>query len=271
MLASCAGAGLIAAAAVSDVLASSFWSEHALITSLVANLLVVGVTVIVINNLIERRDRRRWSLLAQNVLFALVQSSRATWTTLLELLEVGEVHSGTERSLRESAGLADDAGRLSSAARELLADEERRERLQHVSRELSEHASRVIADWAPVMVGARAYATTLDRHVELAGRLEWLATVLAHNEPFADQSGHERSLARGNIAAERAETLGSDAWICEQVLALIKLGIELDDDSREHAFAIVPVSWWTERTHELAAGEVEREREERAPAGDVRA
>ncbi len=255
MLATCAGAGLIAVAAVTDVIASSFWTGHALITSLVANLVVVGVTLIVINNVIERRDRRRWSLLAQSVLFSLVQSSRATWTGLLELLDVGDVQSGSERSLRESAELADDAERLTAAAEELLADEERRERLQRVAHGLSDHASRVIADWAPVMVGARAYASTLDRHVELAGRLEWLSSVLAHNEPAADQSRRERNLARSNVATERAETLGNDDWICEQLLALIKLGIELDVDSHAHAYSIVPVTWWAERTHELASGE----------------
>jgi hypothetical protein len=215
----------------------------------------VGVTVVVINGVIERRDRKRWSLLAQSVLFALTQSARATWTGLLELLEIGEVHSGTEQSLRESAELTKDTARIDRAARELLADEERRARLQRVIRALSEHASKVIADWAPVMVGARAYATVLDRHVELAGRLEWLSSVLAHNEPATEQSHRERNLARSNVATERAEQLGSDDWVREQILALIALGLELDEQSRAHAFSIVPVSWWAERTHELAAGE----------------
>ncbi|MEA2215204.1 MAG: hypothetical protein QOK19_765 [Solirubrobacteraceae bacterium] len=255
LLATCVGFGLIAAAAGSDFLLASFWARHALLTSLLANLLIVGVTVVVINGVIERRDRKRWSLLAQSVLFALTQSARATWTGLLELLEIGEVHSGTEQSLRESAELTKDTARIDRAARELLADEERRARLQRVIRALSEHASKVIADWAPVMVGARAYATVLDRHVELAGRLEWLSSVLAHNEPATEQSHRERNLARSNVATERAEQLGSDDWVREQILALITLGLELDEQSRAHAFSIVPVSWWAERTHELAAGE----------------
>jgi hypothetical protein len=247
------GCALIAAAALSDFLVGSFWTRHSLITSLLANLLVVAVTVIVVNGVVERRDRKRWSLLAQSVLFALLQSARATWTGLLELLEIGEVHSGSEESLRASAELAHDTDRMAQAARELLADEQRRARLQRLVRGLNEHASRVIADWAPVMVGARAYATVLDRHVELAGRLEWLSSVLAHNEPATDQSRRERNLARSNVATERAQQLGSDDWIQEQVLALIRLALELDEQSREHAFSIVPVSWWADRTHELAA------------------
>jgi hypothetical protein len=253
LLAAWIGAGLILAAAVSDFLIGSFWTKHALLTSLVANLLVVVITVVVINGLIERRDQQRWSLLAQSVLFSLIQSARATWTGLLELLDVGEIQSGSEQSLRASAELTRDADRLTEAATVLVADQERRARLQRLTLALSEHASRVIADWAPVMVGARAYASQLDRHVELAGRLEWLSSVLAHNEPAADQSGRERSLARSNVATERAEQLGSDEWVRDQVLALIRLALELDEQSREHAFSIVPVSWWAERTHELAS------------------
>jgi hypothetical protein len=255
LLASCIGAALILAAVASDLLVGSFWTDHSLVTSLVANLLIVGITLAVINGVVERRDRRRWSLLAQNVLFSLIQSARATWTGLLELLEVGEVNSGTEESLRASVELTHDSERLAHAAGALVADRERRQRLQRLTRGLSEHASRVIADWAPVMVGARAYARVLDRHVELAGRLEWLGSVLAHNEPVAGQSGRERNLARSNVATERAEQLGSDDWVRDQVLALIKLALELDEESREHAFSIVPVSWWAERTHELATGE----------------
>jgi hypothetical protein len=225
------------------------------VTSLLANLLVVAVTVVVINELIERRDRKRWSLLAQHVLFSLVQTARATWTGLVELLEVGEVQSGAEESLQAAAELTQDTARLSAATRELLADPTRRARLQRLTERLSEHAARVIADWAPVMVGARAYAAVLDRHVELAGRLEWLSSVLAHKEPVERQSRGERSLARGNVVAEHAEELGNEDWLHDQVLAMITLARDLDEDSSEHAFSIVPVSWWAERTQGLAADE----------------
>ena len=39
------------------------------------------------------------------------------------------------------------------------------------------------------MVGAAPYAELLDRHVELQGMLEWLSSVLAHNEPAPDRGG----------------------------------------------------------------------------------
>jgi hypothetical protein len=249
------GLALILAAAVSDFLVGSFWARHTLLTSLLANLLVVAVTVIVVNEVVERRNRRRWSLLAQSVLFALIQSARATWTAMLEVLELGEVESGAVSSLLSAAEVARDSARVSQATSELLEDEERRARLQRMCVALSEHASDVIAKWAPVMVSAQPYAEVLDRHVELAGRLEWLSSVLVHNEPPEDQSRRERNLTRSNVASEHAEEFGNDEWLHDQILAVIRLATELDYESREHAFSLVPLSWWAERTAGLAGNE----------------
>ena len=80
-----AGAALIALAVVTDLVARKFWIGHPMLTSLAANLIVVAISIAVINEVIEARNRRRWSLLAQSVLFALVQSARWTWTTMLEV------------------------------------------------------------------------------------------------------------------------------------------------------------------------------------------
>ena len=52
------GVVVIALAAGSDFLYSSFWSSHAMVTSLLASLLVLAVTIVVLNEVIDRRDRR---------------------------------------------------------------------------------------------------------------------------------------------------------------------------------------------------------------------
>lgn len=254
-LAAAAGLGLILLASASDFVWGSFWAHHDLLTSLLSNVLVVAVTVAVVNEAIERRDQRRWSLLAQSVLFALIQTARATWTGMVEVLELAEVHSGAVESLRAAADVARDSARVSRATHELLADEQRRARLQRMSVALSDHAAEVIAKWAPVMVSARSYAAVLDRHVELAERLGWLSGVLAHNEPPDDQSRRQRTLNRSAVAAEHADRLGSDESLHDQVLAVIALATELDGEAREHAYSIAPLSWWLERTVDLAGEE----------------
>jgi hypothetical protein len=255
VLTAACGFALILAAAVSDFVSGSFWEHHALLTSLLANVLVVGVTLVVVNQVLERRDRRRWNLLAQSVLFALVQTARATWTGMVELLGLVEVESGGLETLASAAEVARDSDRVSVAVRELLADDARRARLQRVLVALSEHASEVIARWAPVMVGAGTYAEVLDRHVELEGRLEWLSNVLVHNDPPPDQSRRDKSLTRSNIAAEHADELGNDDWLHDQILALLRLATDLDRESREHAYSLVPLGWWSERTADLTGHE----------------
>jgi hypothetical protein len=253
-LAAGAGVALILASGLSDFVVGTFWERHTLLASLVANLLVVAVTVVVVNEMLERRDRRRWNLLAQSVLFALLQSARATWTGLVEVLGLAEVQSGAVEPLRSAAGLARDAERVSHAARGLLEDAERRASLQRMCVALSEHASAVIARWAPVMVGAGPYAEMFDRHVELASRLEWLSSVLAHNEPVSGRSVRDRALTRSSVATEHAVELGNDDWLHDQLLAVIRLATDLDQESRESAYSLVPLSWWAERTAGLTGG-----------------
>src|SRR5271154_6743373 len=165
VLAATVGVLLIGAVVGSDFAVASFWARHALLTSLLANVLVVGITVVVLNGLLERRDRQRWSLLAQSALFALTQSARATWTAMIELLDITDVQSGDLDSLLGDARLALDAPRVSEAARTLLGEEDGKARLQRLGQALTQHYDEVIANWAAVMVGARPYAELLDHHV----------------------------------------------------------------------------------------------------------
>ena len=251
-----AGAGLllVAAAVGSDFLIGSFWVRHALLTSLVANVLVVAITVVVLNEVLERRDRRRWNLLAQNALFVLTQSARATWTAMIELIGITEVQGGDVDLLRADALLAADTARVSAAAQDLLGQDDGSARLQRVSQALSGHYAEVIAGWAPVLVGARPYAEILDRHVELAGRLEWLSSVLSQNEPAAEDGRGRRTLARSSVAAEHATALGGEKWLRDMAVSVIKLATQLDEQSREMAFSIVSQEWWAERTERIVEG-----------------
>jgi hypothetical protein len=240
-----ASVALIAAAIASDFVIGSFWAKHAMLTSLVASLLIVVISVAVVNELIERRERRRWSLLAQSVMFALVQSARLTWTTLVEVLRLTEVHSGSVESLLERARVALDRARVRGHAR--AAGRPRAPAAAPAgTRAPQHHASEVIANWATVLVGAAPYAALLDRHVELQGRLEWLSSVLAHREPAPDSGMVSRRMTLSSIAAEQADQFDDD-WIHDMVVSITALATRLDYDSRELAFSLVAADWWIER------------------------
>jgi hypothetical protein len=247
-----AGTALIALAVVSDFVIGSFWSKHAMLTSLLASLLVVLISVAVINELIEVRNRRRWNLLAQSVLFALVQSARWTWTTMLDVLELGSVQSGAMESILDGARVALDYPRVSAATTELLTDGNRRQRLQRTMERLSRHANEVIAARATVMVGAAPYANLLDRHVELQARLEWVSSVLAHREPSPDRSWSHQALTLSSVATEEADSV-DEGWLHDMIVAITVLATRLDYESRELALSLAPNDWWNERTREIMA------------------
>src|SRR5580765_658693 len=62
----------LAGVVVWDLTNDEFWFRHTLFTALVASVIVVAMTAAVLNEVLERRQRERWSVLAQ---YALLISS----------------------------------------------------------------------------------------------------------------------------------------------------------------------------------------------------
>ena len=241
------GVIVIALAAGSDFVFGSFWSSHAMLTSLIASLLVLAVTVVVLNEVIDRRDRRRWSVLAQYVLFQLVQSARATWMGTVELIMGIEIETGSTEGLLAGARVGLDTASLSAATRIMLQDPERRRVLQEMLVILASHARSVVANWAAVMVGAGPYTEIFDRHVELQARLDWLSEILSHNEPTDKRTYHESKLARSSVSAEFATQFGNDDWLHDQTVSTTQLALRLDYESRALGWKLVPLEAWNER------------------------
>src|SRR5438270_1892782 len=115
-----------------DLANDGFWSRHALFTSVVASLIVVAVTAAVLNEVLERRQRQRWSVLAQYALFDLVRVARLVWSGLLEL--AGLVPDGElgEKALDAASDSVHDTQRFAAATDEMLADADRREQLHRL-------------------------------------------------------------------------------------------------------------------------------------------
>jgi hypothetical protein len=101
---------LLAGAVVWDFANDGFWLRHPLFTSLVASLIVVAVTAAVLNEALERRQRQRWSPLAQYALFDLVQTARLVWTGLLELAGLVPDEELDEGALAADGRVADPNG-----------------------------------------------------------------------------------------------------------------------------------------------------------------
>lgn len=232
---------VLAGAIAWDLADDGFWSRHTLFTGLVASVIVVAVTAAVVNEVLERRQRERWSLLAQYALFELVHAARLVWSGLLELAGLspdGEL--GADALEAGSESLRDP--RLAAAIDEALATPERREQLHRLIVVLLGHGQEVLGRWANVMVSSGAYAEIVDRHVELYSRLYWWGSVLDESEPLDEQ------LLRPRLSLVSPATQSSgpveDAWLRDNLVAIAQLAESLDRGSFELAMRIVPTDWW---------------------------
>jgi hypothetical protein len=233
---------ILAGAIVWDLVDDEFWVRHTLFTSLLASLIVVAVTAAVLNELIERRQRERWSVLAQYALFDLVRMARLVWTGLLELADLVPDAELGEEALDAGSEAVHDTQRLAAATDEMLADAERREQLHRLITTLLTRGEEVLGRWAGVMVNSGAYAEILDRHVELYSRLYWWGSVLDESEPLEEHHGRPR-LSRISPATQASGPV-EDAWLRDNLVAIAQLAESLDRGSFELAMRIVPLDWW---------------------------
>ena len=226
-----------------DLADDAFWSHHALLTSLAASLVIVAVTAAVFNEVLERRQRERWSVVAQYALFDLIRVARLVWGGLLELADLvpeGELDDG---GLAEASTVVRDTPRVTLAMDEMLADAERRQQVHRLIAQLLSEAQEVLGRWAGVMVSSGRYAEIVDRHVELYSRLYWWGSVLDESDPLEEHLTRPR-LSRVSPATQAAVGPVEDEWLRDNLVAIAQLAASLDHASFKLAMHIVPLDWW---------------------------
>ena len=233
---------VLAGAVAWDLVSDRFWLRHTLFTGLVASLIVVAVTAAVVNEVLERRQRQRWSVLAQYALFEFVHTARLVWTGLLELADLVPDGELDDAALAAGSEAVLDTPRLAAAIDEMLASAERREQLHRLITRLRAHGQEVLGRWAAVMVNSSAYAEIVDRHVELYSRLYWWGSVLDQSEPLEEHLSRPR-LSRLSPATQASGPI-EDAWLRDNLVAIAQLAESLDRSSFELAMEIVPFEWW---------------------------
>src|ERR1700745_4015308 len=233
---------LLAGAVVWDFANDGFWLRHPLFTSLVASLIVVAVPAAVLNEVLERRQRQRWSVLAQYALFDLVQTARLVWTGLLELAGIVPEGEFEDAGLAAGSAAVLDTPRLAAAIDEMLASSDRREQLHRLITRLRAHGQEVLGRWANVMVNSGTYAEIVDRHVELYSPLYWWGRVVDESDPLEEHLNRPR-LSRLSPATQASGPIEDD-WLRDNLVAIAQLGGSLDRSSFDLAMLIVPPEWW---------------------------
>ena len=234
---------VLSAAVAWDLANDGFWARHALFTGLVASFIVVAVTAAVLNEVLERRQRERWSVLAQYALFDFVSAARHVWGGLLELARLVPDDDLDDGALAAGSAAVRDTPRLNAAIDEMLADTDRREQLHRLITELLGRGREVLGRWADVMVNSGMYAEIVDRHVELYSRLYWWGSVLDESDPLEEHLSRPR-LTRVSPATQTYDGPVEDEWLRDNLVAIAQLAESLDQGSFDLAMRIVPVDWW---------------------------
>ena len=234
----------VIASVTTDLTGTTFWERHALLAGLASSVIVVMLSVAVINEVLERRRRQRWSVLAQYVMFELVRNARMIWTGVLDIAGLLPTDANQQRSIELGAQIVQDAPRLTAAVREIVDDDDNRGRLHTEIAFLAEHSDEVLGRWAAVMLNAEAYAEVVDRHVELAGDLAWIGALLDARYPPDDARRQRRARSSAAIQIEAGH---SSDWLADRIVVITQLAEDLDRGTVDLALQVVPVQWWEER------------------------
>src|SRR3954452_22156646 len=130
----------LAAVALSDFLLTGFWDRNAMVTSVVADVLVLIVGVAVVNEFLASRARREWRLLADYGMVELCEMARHIWGTLAQHIGVGRRESLTLGELRELVRSPGGQDTIRNLAREVAGDARRRRELYPVVDNLADEA-----------------------------------------------------------------------------------------------------------------------------------
>jgi hypothetical protein len=269
-----AGAALallaLAVAIASERFAEHLWVRHPLLAGLASSAIVVMLSVAVVNEVLEIRKRRRWRVLAQYVMLELVRDARMVWTAVVELAGLMSADTNTPTAIDAAARVVRDTPRFTEAVHGLLIDADRRQVLHDQVARVVIHNDEVLGRWAAVMLNADAYAEVVDRHVELASSLAWLASLLHQSSQPSDGDQLRWRRARSNPAVQITGDMDDDR-LAQRIVAITQLAEQLDRGTLDLAVKTVPVAWWEARLGTTAhAGDDVAEASPRAPVSLTR-
>src|SRR5215216_2146371 len=130
----------LVAVALSDFLLTGFWDRNAMVTSVVADVLVLIVGVAVVNEFLSARARREWRLLSDYGLVELGEVARHTWVMLAQHIGVGQRESLTLNEFRELVRSSEGEATVRELALSLAQDDSRRGSFHDLVADLADNA-----------------------------------------------------------------------------------------------------------------------------------
>jgi len=192
-----AAVSLAALLAVTDLAIGSvreFWLEHAMVTALAGFAVTLCLTLLVIDEVVSRRQSDRWSIVGRSAIRKLSGSAFFACASWIETVGF----EGQGDRMIEAVRAADNGCRpgfeadpllpdgFEAAFADILDDSSRREALAEVTRLLTEAMEEALARWAPVLVEAPDLAEALNLFGVVYSSLGDVAGAIDQLEETAD-------------------------------------------------------------------------------------
>lgn len=231
---------LLVVAIASDFFIAGFWGSHPMLTAILSALAVVLLSVAVIDVVLDRRNERRWRLLAQYALVELAEAAHTVWVRLAtELNIVGAENLSTE-DVQQVLNSPDQAPAIRRDLASTLADARRRDGLRRLLDEFSEAGRQHLTGWAAVMTGSRSYAEIFDKHVEMWSFIHALHHYLAYGSHVGEQF------------LPTDLSLQADVFYPDLLLNVFNHAASLEAETWALAFRLTPAEWWLRRVSNRA-------------------
>jgi hypothetical protein len=222
---------LAVAASVTDVTVTRFWDNNAMLTGVLADVLVLIVGVAVVNDWLDIRAAERWRTVAYYALVELLYACRDTWVRMSDELDIEAWRKLPVPQLSDRVRSDDGTAALRERAAQALADPRARARLVELVAELSDETRETLARWAPIMITTGPSATAINRFTHLHGRLMRLRYVL-----LEDIGAH---------AMEQIE-IGDDEWAARRIVTVVRLAADLAVAFRAESYELVSLEEWSD-------------------------
>jgi hypothetical protein len=216
---------LLAALAISGVIdaLTDWWDGIPFLTNVVSSILLLGLTVLLVEEYLSFRADRAWQPVAGFALQDVGTAARDTWVRLASFIQPDlpqPPHPGAwQHQITSREGYDQQVQRLN----EIVKHADRREHLHGVLYRAAERTREILTAWAPVMVHEEHLAKDLSRFSSL-------------HQVTVQTAGHINREIQGDQLPISPEDLH------ERVMEIQRLALALDGEFHKRAEELAPIT-----------------------------
>jgi hypothetical protein len=175
--------------AVAEDFASDVWVDRPMLAAFVSGILLLGWTVVLVNQYLAEREHRRWLTVAAAALEDLGRVARAAWLQLVINLHLVAAINPQVIATRTQIMTAEGQSQLAQAVSRFVRTPDNRQAMFDQLHDIAEAAREVLVMWTPIMITQPGEAKHLSDFADFYRRvvqlLGFLSREVKSNWPLA--------------------------------------------------------------------------------------